>query len=199
MSLARTRSRVALGGVLGPVGFAAAWAALGATAESYDPTRDAISRLAALGAPTRPAMTAGLVALGAGMALYGLAQRPDPWWPLPVVNGITALAVAALPLGGTLDSAHGAAATLGYVTLAAIPVVAGRHLRPAWARLSLATGAVSALCLLATALVDREGLFQRLGLTVAHLWVVVSALGLLRSPRSSSTTPPARAPATRRR
>lgn len=177
----------------------AAWAALGATAERYDPTRDAISQLAALGAPTRPAMTAGLVGLGAGMALYGLALRPDPWWPLPVANGVTALAVAALPLGGTVDTAHGAAATLGYVTLAAIPVVIGRRLPTAWARLSVAAGAVSALSLVASALAPRDGLFQRLGLTVAHAWVVVSALGLLRSPRSSSTTRPARAPAPRRR
>jgi len=177
----------------------AAWAALGATAERYDPTRDAISRLAALEAPTRPAMTAGLVALGAGMALYGLAMRPGPWWPLPVANGLTALAVAALPLGGSVDSAHGAAATLGYLTLAAIPAVAGRRLPRAWARLSLATGAASGLCLVASALVTRDGLFQRLGLTVAHAWVVVSALGLWRSPTSSSRTRPARAPSTRRR
>ena len=176
-----------------------AWAALGASAEGYDPTRDAISRLAALGAPTRPAMTAGLAALGAGMALYGLALRPDPWWPLPVANGLTALAVAVLPLGGSVDTAHGVAATIGYATLAAVPVVVGRHLRPAWARLSLAAGAVSALCLLASALVARDGLFQRAGLTVAHLWVVVSALGLVRSPRSSSTTRPAQARAGRRR
>ena len=177
----------------------AAWAVLGATAERYDPTRDAISRLAALGAPTRPVMTAGLVGLGAGMALYGVALRPDPWWPLPVANGITALAVAALPLGGTVDDAHGAAATLGYLTLAAIPVVAGRRLPAGWARLSVATGAVSGLCLLASGLVAHDGLFQRLGLTVAHLWVAVSALGLLRSPTSSSTTRPARGPASRRR
>ena len=176
-----------------------AWAALGATAERYDPTRDAISQLAALEAPTRPVMTAGLVALGAGMALYGLAMRPDPWWPLPVANGLTALAVAALPLGGGVDGAHGAAATFGYVTLAAIPAIAGRRLPPAWARLSLATGAASGLCLLASTLVTRDGLFQRLGLTMAHVWVVVSALGLLRSPMSSSTTRPARAPSTRRR
>ena len=185
--------------MLGPLGFVAAWAVLGATAEGYDPTRDAISRLATLEAPTRPAMTAGLVALGAGMALYGLAIRPDPWWPLPVANGLTALAVAALPLGGTVDNTHGAVATLGYVTLAAIPAVAGRRLPRGWARLSLATGAASGLCLLVSALVTHDGLFQRLGLTVAHVWVVVSALGLLRSPMSSSTTRPARAPSTRRR
>jgi hypothetical protein len=178
----------------GPAAFVSAWAAHGAGAAGYEPTRDAISRLAALGAPTRPAMTAGLLALAAGMGLYGLALRPRPVWLLPVANGVITLAVAALPLGGRFDGAHGAAAALGYVTLAAIPAVVGR--RP----LSIAIGLVSALCLLLTILADdRDGLFQRLGLTVAQAWVVVSALALVRSPTSSSTTHPAPAPASRRR
>ena len=183
----------------GPLTFVAAWALLGAGAERYDPTRDAISRLAALGAPTRPVMTVGLVGLGAGMALYGLALRPDPAWVLPVANGLTALAVAALPLGGSVDSLHGLAATLGYLTLAAIPAVVGRHLGSARTRLSIAAGATSGLCLLASALVTRDGLFQRLGLTIAHLWVVISALGLLRSPDRRPGVPGARARAARRR
>ena len=139
-------------------------------------------------------MTAGLLALAAGMGLYGVALRPRPVWALPVANGVMTLAVAALPLGGRFDNAHGIAAALGYVTLAAIPAVVGR--RP----LPIAIGLVSALCLVLTVLADdRDGLFQRLGLTVGQAWVVVSALGLLRSPTSSSTTPPARARARRRR
>ncbi len=174
--------------------FVTAWAALGAGAAGYDPTRDAISRLAAYGAPTRVGMTAGLVALGAGMGLYGMALRSRPAALLPVANGILTLAVAALPLGGRYDTAHGIAAALGYVTLAAIPVVVGR--RP----LSVAIGLMSALCLLLTILADdRDGLFQRLGLTLAQAWVVVSALALLRAPTPSSTTPPAPARGGRRR
>ena len=179
--------------------FVAAWAVLGAGARDYDPTRRAISRLAQLGAPTRPAMTAGLVALGAGMGLYGLARRPDPVWVLAAANGLTAFAVAALPLGGGVDEYHGWAAAAGYVTLAALPVLSARRMSPAWARLSLAVGVTSGLCLVASALVDRAGLFQRLGLTVGHAWVVASALSLVRSPTSSSTTPPVRGPAARRR
>lgn len=173
--------------------FVTAWAALGATTEGYDPIRDAISRLAALGAPTRPAMSAGLVALGAGMALYGVALRPDPAWPLPVANGVTAVAVAGLALGGTVDTAHGIAAALGYTTLAAIPIAVGRRPLPA------AIGVLSGACLLASLLVDQDGLFQRLGLTVAHAWIVVSAAGLLRGPTSPSTTPRGRARPGRRR
>ena len=178
----------AAGGIAGPVAFVAAWAALGAGAGDYDPTRDAISRLAALGAPTRPAMTAGLLALAAGMGLYGMALRPRPAALLPVANGALTLAVAALPLGGRFDTAHGIAAALGYVTLAAIPALGARRLRLTWAAVSLATGVVSGLCLLASVLLPQDGLFQRLGLTAAHVWVVVSAAGLLRD--HSSNRPP---------
>ncbi len=165
---------------------------LGARAEGYDPTRQAISRLAAFGASSRPAMTAGLVILGAGMILYGLAVQPDRVWPWPVANGLTTLAVAAIPLGGGHDTVHGIAAGVGYVTLAAIPLAHRDH------RSRLA-GAVCGLSLLASVLVSRGGLLQRLGLTAGQLWVVVSALRLLRSPTSSSTTPRARGPEARRR
>jgi hypothetical protein len=179
----------AAGAVAGPVAFVAAWATLGAGAAGYDPARDAISHLAALGAPTRPAMTAAMAALGAGMGLYGLALRPGPAWALPVVNGAATLAIAALPLGGGVDTAHGVAAAAGYLTLAAVPLAVGRR-RP----LAVAAGVVSGACLLLSVVADRDGLFQRLGLTVAQAWVVVNALGVLRSPTPSSTTPPAPAP-----
>jgi hypothetical protein len=168
--------------VAGPVAFVSAWAGLGATAEGYDPTRQAISRLAELGAGTRPAMTAALVALGTGMVLYGLALRPRRWWPVPVANGLATFAVAALPLGGTVDTAHGVAAAVGYVTLAAIPAARGT-------RLPVLVGLACGACLVASVLVARDGLFQRLGLTIGHLWVVATAVGLLRSPTSSSTAP----------
>jgi len=187
------RRWAAAGGIAGPAAFVTAWATLGAGAAGYDPTRDAISRLAAYGAPTRVAMTAGLVALGAGMGLYGLALRPRPVWLLPVVNGGITLAVAAFALGGNVDAVHGVFAGLGYLTLAAVPVVAGR--RP----LPVAIGLLSGLCLLLTVVAERDGLFQRLGLTVAQAWIAVNALGLLRSPTPSSTTPPAPARAGRRR
>lgn len=131
-------------------------------------------------------MTAALVALGVGMALYGLTLRPSPVWRLAVANGVTALAVAALPLDAGYDTAHGVAAGLGYFTLAAIPAAVGGR-RP----LPVAVTVVSALCLLASVLVERDGLFQRAGLTVAHLWVVVNAL---RAPTGSPLTDRTRLP-----
>ena len=166
--------------------FVTAWAVLGATTDGYDPTRRPISRLAALGAGTRPAMTAALAALGTGMVLYGLAVRPARWWPLPVVNGLATFAVAALPLGGDYDSSHGVAAAAGYLTLAAIPLVASLR----GVRLSALVGLACGACLLASVVVSRDGLLQRLGLTIGHLWIVASALELLRHPSSTPLTGP---------
>lgn len=186
--------------MVGPVVFVAAWAVLGARAEGYDPTRDAISRLAEVGATSRPVMTVALVALGAGMVLYSnnLRNQLDggPAWVAALANGAFTLAVAALPLGSGHDSLHGVAAGLGYASLAAIPVLAASRLdrlhgRPGWAAASTATGVVAALCLAVTLAGARSGLFQRLGLTVGQAWVVVTALNLARHPTTSSTTRPA--------
>ncbi len=171
--------------MFGPVAFITAWAVLGARSEGYDPTRQAISRLAAVGASTRWGMTVALVALGAGMILFGVALRPCRAWPLAVVNGLAVLAVAALPLGDGYDTGHGVAAAAGYVTLAALPlaVADGR-------RLSLVTGLACGICLLASVLVTRDGLLQRVGLTMGHGWVVAAAVSLLRRPQPSSKRPP---------
>ena len=124
---------IAAGGVVGPAVFVAAWAVLGARADGYDPTRDAISMLAAVDATSRPAMTAGLVVLGTGMFLYSAALRRalgGPAWIAALANGATALGVAALPLGSVYDTPHGIVAGLGYATLAAgaLTDAAFRHL-----------------------------------------------------------------------
>ena len=186
--------------------FVTAWAALGAAAEGYDPTRDPISRLAAVEATARPVMTAALVTLGVGMVLYSGALRAGLGgraWFVALANGVSTLGVATLPLGSAYDTAHGIAAGLGYATLAAIPVVAAAPedggARAGWATASTVTGIVSALCLLTSVAGWRDGLFQRLGLTLAHSWVLASAVRLARSPTGSSTTPPARGVAGRRR
>lgn len=194
--------------MVGPAVFVTGWAVLGAHAEGYDPTRDAISRLARLGAPSRPAMTAALVALGAGMALYSAALRTHldggPAWMAALANGACTLVVAAVPLGSAHDGPHGIAAGLGYATLAGIPLLAAPRLgrlRPGgrWAALSNATGVVTAVCLAATLSGWRSGLFQRLGLTVGQAWVVATGVIILaRRPTMSSTTRPAPGPAGRR-
>jgi hypothetical membrane protein len=170
--------RLAVGGILGPAAFVASWSALGATRDGYRPIDDAISRLAEEGAATRPAMTAGLVAFGIGVPLFGLALRracPGPAWAAAVATGVATLGVAAFPLGDGPDTAHAVAAGLGYATLAAVPLLAAPSMRGRARYVSVAAGAVSALALAATTLGAAPGLWQRIGLTVGDGWIVATA------------------------
>jgi hypothetical protein len=184
----RQRRLAALGGVVGPAAFVTAWAVGGAvTTEPYSPVEDAISRLAAVHAPTRPLMTAGFVVFGIGVPLYGLALRDaleGPAWASAVATGVATLGVAALPLdhSSTMDLAHGAAASIGYVTLAGVPLLASTALHRNGFRRSAAAsflaGAVCGASLVATLAGTNHGLYQRIGLTVGDAWIVASALWL---------------------
>jgi hypothetical membrane protein len=164
----------------------AAWAILGVTTSGYTPVHDAVSRLGAVRAPTRPAMSAGFVAYGTGMVLFGVALRssvPGPAWASAVTTGVAAWGVAAFPLGWSVDMVHDTCAVLGYLSLASLPLLAAGPLARSdhrrWARWSVAVGLVSGACLAATALDPIHGLSQRAGLTVADLWVAALAIGLL--------------------
>ena len=180
-------SVAALAGVVGPAAFIAAWGILGAGASNYSAVHDPISRLAASGASTRGAMTAGLLALGTGLVCSAIVLReelPGPAWAFAAGTGVSALGVAAAPLGSPLrDDIHGVVATLGYATLAATPVAASvamaRQDRRHWPRLSMVAGAACGLCLLASAALPARGLFQRVGLTSGHLWVMATCAQVL--------------------
>ena len=182
---------MAAGGVVGPAAFVTAWSVLGATTSGYSPVDDAISRLAASGAPTRVPMSAGFAVFGAGMGLYGASLRaalPGPAWALAAATGAATLGVAALPLATSMgDTPHNVAAAIGYATLAALPVAAAdafaKHGRRRWARYSLATGVLSAAVLLFSTIGMAPGLAQRAGLTVVDVWVMVSAVDVLRRPQ----------------
>lgn len=181
---------MAVGGLVGPAAFVTAWSVLGASTAGYSPVHDAISRLAAAGTSTRVGMSAGFGVFGAGMTLYAAALRstlPGPAWVMAVATGVATVGVAVLPLETSVgDRFHYVAAGAGYATLAALPLVAGRSLAARgwrrWALYSTATGAVSAVCVLASALGPASGLFQRAGLTVVDVWVVASAIEILRRP-----------------
>jgi hypothetical membrane protein len=187
----RNHGVAALGGVIGPAAFVTAWAVGGAVAsERYSPVEDAISRLAAVHAPTRPLMTAGFVAFGIGVPLYGVALRqrlPGRAWAAAVATGLATIGVAALPLdhSGSVDMAHGAFASVGYATLAAVPLLAAGPLRRSGRRraagASVIAGVACGASLLATVAGPKHGLFQRAGLTVGDAWVLASAVWLLRS------------------
>jgi hypothetical membrane protein len=173
--------RLAVGGLVGPIAFISCWALGGLLTEGYSPVDDAISRLAAVDVDTRWLMTAGFVAFGVGVPLFGLALRevlPGRAWIAAVVTGLATLGVALLPLdvSDTVDALHGVAAGTGYVALALLPVLASRPLR---SRASLVLGLAIAACLVLTLVEPIDGLAQRTGLTLGDLWILWASRAIL--------------------
>lgn len=171
----------AAAGIGGPLAFMASWAVLGHRTVGYSSVHEPVSRLAAVGAPTRPLMTAGFVAFGLGAGLAAPLLRPQFGLASGVVVA-TAVATAAtglVPLGTRLDRRHAVAAGTAYVSLAVAPLVGGRklaaHGHGAAGRASVAAGVLTGSTLGASALVPRgAGLLQRLGFTIGHGWIVAS-------------------------
>jgi predicted MFS family arabinose efflux permease len=189
------------------VSFVGAWVLGGLLTDGYDPLRDAISRLAAEGAATRPLMTSGMVAFGVLVPVWArtLGDRLDSPWLRRVVTtaGVSTLAVAALPLtqdGGTpQDALHAVAAGAGYAAMAATPLLAAPLLRRRGHRraaaASLAVGAVSVASLVGTLVVGENGALgsgglQRLGLTAVDAWHVVAAAAVLGARRRTASSRP---------
>ncbi len=170
-----------------PVSFVAAWAIGGARTPGYSPMHDAISRIAAVGAPQRGLMTAGFVAYGAA-ALVGATGLRDTVVariaPAVVVNAAATVAVALLPLDRSDlgDSLHAVAAASGYVSLAVIPALAAEPLvrsgRRRWAAASVTAAALIGACLVATTVLDAKGLAQRSGLGIGDLWLIAAGLAI---------------------
>ena len=182
-----SRSIAAFGGVVGPVAFASAWIVGGLTKHGYSPVDDAISRLAAIGSSVRPLMTGGFVVFGVGLVAYSTALRAvltGPAWIAAAGTGLATIAVALAPLdhSSTVDSFHAAFAGIGYLTLAATPLLAARPLarrgHRTLARLGAGIGVVAGLSLVATTTRLPTGLFQRLGLSVGDVWIVASAIAI---------------------
>jgi len=180
----------ALGGVIGPAGFIGAWV-IGAAATSapYSSIDDAISRLAAVGSDTRWLMTGGFVTFGLALPVYAWALRstvPGRAWITATATGLSTLAVAAAPLdrSDTVDRLHGIFAGIGYLTLAATPLLAAPPLlamgHRRLARSGIAAGITSAIALALTTTGLPTGLFQRVGLTVSDAWIVATALAIRR-------------------
>lgn len=178
------------GGVAGPILFVAAWVLGGAIEPGYSPVHDAISRLAAAGASVRPLMTIGLAGFAIGMLLYAGALRaavPGLAWQAALGAGVAVVGVIAFPVGATSMGCdvHGAFASMAYVALVAMPMLAARSLAAAGHRrvatLSAVTGLAAGLCLAATVLGATPGLLQRIGLTLVDTWIVGSAACILRA------------------
>ena len=184
-------------GVAGPVGFVATWVAAGASTAGYSPVSDPISRLAAMGASHRRAMTVGFLWFGVAVPLYAVLARrelPGRSWIAAALSGVGTIGIALTPLDHSegLNRAHVVAAGATYVSLVMTPLLAVRPLeaegRHRAAQASAIVVAVSAVCLAATGIVRAEGLFQRLGLTVVDVWIVASAIGVLRGTRRGRAT-----------
>jgi hypothetical membrane protein len=177
----------ALGGVFGPAAFVTAWTIGGAVKHGYSPVEDAISRLAAVGAETRPLMSTGFVVFGAGLVTYASALREvvdGPAWVAAAGTGLATIAVALAPLerSSALDSVHAAFAAIGYITLAATPLLAARPLvrlgHRALAGCGVAVGAIAGVSLALTTSGLPTGLFQRIGLTSGDAWIIASAIAI---------------------
>lgn len=190
-------------GIAGPAAFITTWAALGATHGDYSPVHDPISRLAALGSPTRPAMTAGFAAFAVGVAAYApvLGSRlPGGASRAAALTAAATIGVAALPLGGAGgDTPHAVAAGTAYASLAATPLLAARTLARRGDRQMAATStavsiAVAAALASSAVLPHHAGLAQRLGLTIGHLWIITSAIAALRSPEREDSLRPSSPP-----
>lgn len=186
-----TRRR-ALAGIAGPAAFVSTWALLGASRDGYSPVDDPISRLAAVGADTRPLMTAGMVTFGVCVAFHGPALRRHHGRSAAAAASITAgatLGVAAMPLEGWGGSTgHAAAAFVAYGALAGVPAATApglaRRGQRAAAAVSLAIAGLVVSALAASVIVDSgSGLWQRVGLTAGDVWLACSAATMLRGRR----------------
>lgn len=177
-----------MGLVVGPVGFVGAWVVGGGRTAGYSYVHDAVSRTGAAGASQRGLMTAGFVVYAVGVGVGSLAMRPvlpGAAWVAAAVSALGTAGVAVTPLdtSAAVDRAHGVAATIGYVGLAATPLLAASPLRGAgrhWAAVaSTAAGGLIAAALVASSLVDDQvGLFQRVGLTIGDLWLVAAGVAI---------------------
>jgi hypothetical membrane protein len=193
----RQRQALAFGGVFGPLGFVAAWVTAGALATGYSPVNEVISRLAAVDAPMRGLMTAGLACFGVAVLGYSVALRDALGVSASVAasaSGVATLGAGAFPLGASsvIDLVHVGFATVGSAALALTPLLAARQLAAdghrAAATGSRLVGVLSAGCLATSAFAPPEGLMQRVGLTLAHAWIAASAIAIIRGLRRAATS-----------
>lgn len=207
---------VAVLGVVGVLVYVAAWAVGGVIWAGYDPTRQAISELFAIGAPaaTRVLLSAGLVASGLGLVAFGWAMdvglpgrgRAGP--VLAIISGVMTVAVVAVPCtagcpgyGTTLtDTLHVLTAGTGYVTLMLAPLAMGWRLRdhlPGLARAGAVLGGGALVVFVGRSVglgSTHTGLEQRIFNTAADAWYVIAAVVIVRRAWVRSPSAPGRGP-----
>lgn len=204
---------VAVAGVVGVLAYVGTWAVGGAIWDGYDPTRQAISELFAIGAPTatRLPLSIGLALSGIGLVAFGWAMhvglpgRGVAGPVLAVVSGVMTVAVVAFPCtagcpgAGTsfTDTMHVVTAGSGYATLMLAPLAMAWRLRAHVPWLALAGwvlgGGALTVFLLRTAGFGSgaAGLEQRVFNTMADAWYVLAAVVIVRRARGSTAPHPA--------
>lgn len=170
------------GAIWGPGLFIVAWVVGGILFPGYSPLEDTISELAAVDAPTRVLMTLGLGAfsLGVGTSAWSLRRVIGRTAALALVlNATLTLGVLLTPLDRSVDTDffHSGFAFLAYVSLVVTGLLSSpvlrRQGRIRLRRVSLIVGFVTMLWLGASLGPTLPGLFQRLGLTTTHVWLMV--------------------------
>ncbi len=201
----RSVAVAAVTGVAGVLAYVGAWAVGGVVWDSYDPVRQAISELFAIGAPaaTRAPLVVGLVLSGVGLVAFGWAMdvglpgrgRLGPG--LAVLSGVMTAAIVAFPCtagcpgyGTTFtDSMHVITAGTGYVALMLAPLAVAWRVRDHLRWLAVAGvvlgGGALVLFVVRTAGfgTSATGLEQRVFNTTADAWYVLAAIALVRRHR----------------
>lgn len=184
--------------VAAPVLLIGGWTAAAARQTGgFDPVSQSISALAARGATDRWLMTAALGGVGVSYVVTALGLR-DAALPGRVVlgcGGVATVGVAAFPLSESGESvAHGVAASIAFVSVAAWPAVAGRSGTDVPAGLRRLVARVAAAVLLGLVggfAVElngpRIGLAERVAAGAQALWplAVVATVAGQQRPRSA--------------
>lgn len=186
-------------GAVGVVLYVGTWAWAGAVTPGYDPLRQAISELFAIGAPSGPrwALTVILVVTGLGLGPMGFAlERTLPARGMvgPLLIALSAVMIGLVGLfpctatcpgwgASTTDTLHSLTAAIGYLALIVAPIAYGVRLRvamPGFATASLLLGGIALVgfALRYAGVVDLPlaGLQQRVLNTVADAWYVLAAV-----------------------
>lgn len=201
--------------VVGVTVYVATWALLGILAEGYDPWRQAISELFAIGAPQWQRRLLGGVLVATGIALLPVGPVLDRVLPgrgrlgplLTVVAGVGTVLAAVYPCSPgcpgygvtTTDTMHTIVAGGGYLGLVLAPLAFAWRLRDTtWRDLALAGvvlgGLATAGFVVRSLGVDvLGGLQQRVFNTLADAWFVLVALAVLRRTQPPSRSTPDRA------
>ncbi len=197
-------------GMAGVVFYVASWVVAGIVTPDYDPLRQAISEIFAIGAPSGPAalVRASLIVSGLALVAFGWALdhglpgsgRAAPW--VCATSGILTALIVVVPCtagcpgvgSSTTDTLHAVVAGGGYLSLMIVPLLAARRVRhhaPTFARWSVILGGVAlAGFLLRNLGVEvAPGLQQRAFNTIADAWYVVAGVYLIRRAWTASHGP----------